>query len=1297
MNILKIFGYSKNELIGQNINILIPKLFHKSHDLILMEQFEKDKLKFFDELNKRQIYFPNFIKKEVYGVSKMKFLIELNINIYFVKTEENKIVYIFEVENYAPKEIDLIKNNNNYSKFCVLTDENFLIQTFTPNCLYGLKLTYNEINSNYCIINYIKQFQEDYLTAINNNSIAKYSHINKTELILEEKFSEQKTNQNISLNIKKKIKNDLLNKKYSKKCKITWIKDKSDFTKSNIFIEKKKTITNKNDIDIELNLFMEIQKIIIKDKLIGYYFFFSKIRNKTYNNMSYQLKKNEKTDSNNYLLKVKKYQCKFRTLIGTNIINFNKYQSKDENSNNNVKNIFCSLIINPTKVKDKLKKELNNFRKKERKKSLDKNSKVTFKQVEDNSPINNCSYTNKYFPGENDSTITGEFIPTYSTDFTIDIKNMSFYQVNKYNNQLEYLDFLKREAINKVNKYKELLKVISKNSENSNESEEYESDEDSYSNLNAINSSDDISSNNLIYDHYRKQSSMSNNADKNSIKTSKIQTKKTKKDFQNKNDENINDVSINKSVNKKYQNKNNITNNFYKVKLNKIHFMIYDFYKDMIVEGNKNEIVSKVEDIMSDTKNMESIDLDKDERLSFLKSYRNKNKKNNKETKDTKNIEKIDISQTNIIDEEKLFKKKVHEALNKHKDEPPIIKLKIFIILSYFILILLGIIILSYNLSNIYNTSESLILFKSIFFIRYCSQISVYYLREMTLLSFSVWRLKGGVYVNFTASDKEEFKALIKEQIKKLFKENQSLMETIFSSSLPFSEKSLKNITDHKLYIRMLNFTKVQFEYDILTALVNYNSAFYNLASSTATLDQNHTDLANYIYNNLNGYKNGMNILIDIFQYELITNLKFIIKNFMIGGIIILILFIIFYILIMKNFFSSIKTRGNYMKVFYGINENILKNIIENCENLLNKLKSSEEQKYNEEKTENESNDENDNLEEDKKKQNNNISQNNYLKSSLEKNDNNRVSSLGITFIAVYTIFTLIFYLYFIYNEYFLINTVNKAIENSNYCLAQNDYHIYIMELFNIYREFLFDNHTVIDNMSSIVYMEQSEKTFKKNFKYIGSKNVDNLKSLGLISNKSLCFYYINDFFDSSAKCETSIGLISTYDFSTFVYNFLEEIKISKNIVKDKLENEMVFGNLTEYNYLDYIKNPLVPPYYLYYTDPTISFRLDLFNNETIHFKLNIMFFNIILPYIQENRKGLYSILNIGNAHKNVTVFFLLFLIVVTLVYLFYFLPIVIFLNTIIYKTKNMLSIIPLNILASQNGVSELLDISKEK
>jgi WD40 repeat protein len=57
MNIIKIFGYSKNELIGKNINILIPKLFHKIHDLLLIKQFENDNLKLFDELNKKKYIF----------------------------------------------------------------------------------------------------------------------------------------------------------------------------------------------------------------------------------------------------------------------------------------------------------------------------------------------------------------------------------------------------------------------------------------------------------------------------------------------------------------------------------------------------------------------------------------------------------------------------------------------------------------------------------------------------------------------------------------------------------------------------------------------------------------------------------------------------------------------------------------------------------------------------------------------------------------------------------------------------------------------------------------------------------------------------------------------------------------------------------------------------------------------------------------------------------------------------------------------------------------------------------------
>ena len=55
------------------------------------------------------------------------------------------------------------------------------------------------------------------------------------------------------------------------------------------------------------------------------------------------------------------------------------------------------------------------------------------------------------------------------------------------------------------------------------------------------------------------------------------------------------------------------------------------------------------------------------------------------------------------------------------------------------------------------------------------------------------------------------------------------------------------------------------------------------------------------------------------------------------------------------------------------------------------------------------------------------------------------------------------------------------------------------------------------------------------------------------------------------------------------------------------------------------------------------------------------------------------------------------FYISVTLVYIFYFIPVIKYINNNIYKTKNMLSIIPLNVLSSQKGVLKLLNISPKK
>ena len=1307
MNTLKIFGYTKHELIGKHINILIPKLFHKIHNIIFVKENEKLKIKFFDKLNKKKLYYPDFIKKETYGITKMKFLIELILNIYFVRTEDNKFIYIIEIRNYNPIIIDLIKNVNSDLDYCVLTDQNFLIQTFTPNCLEFLKIDYSYINSNFSIINFIKEFQDDYLIEINKSWTSKFS-INRSDIYSDENYSKKKSfKSNFNPNIKKKIKNDLFAKKYSKKCKITWkfcnnlnisvsqIKSNlnskiiSDYLNKNSNSNINSNINDNNltkvqkDNNLEINIYMEIKKIIINQELLGYYFHFSKIKNKNLNNMSYILDNEEYKDNNNYSTKLKKYQCEFK--------------SKEKETKILKPNVFNSLIVKPSEIKEKDKKEINKYRKKERKQS-DKTKKVTFIDIEDNNPINNSSlssindiYDNnkQYSIGDNSMLITGDFIPTYSSHFLIDIKNLSFIEVTKTDDKKEYLDILKKEANDKIKIYQEQLQLSNNSEESIDESEEYETVEylSEHSNVDSSNVNSSINESNDI-----KMKKTKNFLEISKKSAHEIISKKSKKSFQN-NDEN--NIGINNMVSsKKIQKKNSLINNYYKVNLNNIHYMIYDFYKDMIVEGNKNEVVSKIETILTNSKNDNSNDLPKIIYSFFsIFNFINKTKKNIKEKKNK-------VAEINKkINEEKIFKNKIYEALNKKKDEPAIKKLKYFTLLSYSVMILYGILCIILDLQFLSSAKKALYSIKNTIIIKYCSQISVYYLREMTLLNFKVEEIKGGNYCNFASKDKDDYRNLIKDKIGELFIESQSSISFLYSSSISLSKNSTNFLSNYTLNLEISRIPKIVINYDILTALMQYSGSFYNLATTTSTIEQNHTDLFRYIYNNLNEYKKGLNILIDLFIQELQRILNIIIILVITVGLLIFIFFFVIYILVIVNFLSSIQTRGNYMKVFYGINENILKNLISNCEKLINKLKSSEDQRKNEDETLEDSVEDKKDIEENQKIQRNSINKSSNLNYSIE--NHNITSYIGIIFVILYGLFSLISYAFFIYNGIYMINTLKQSIIVSNFCQKMENYHLGIIEYFNIYREFIFDNQSIIYNMNSFDYLNKYEKEvlleIYEDTIYLDLNSEILLSKNDSYTNKSLCNYYINDFFDSSVDCEETIGLISQYDFNSLVYNFFEDIKIKKNVIKYKLKNENILGNLTEYNYSEYINNLLIPRNSDTNSEGKALFRLDLFNNDTIHANLNIMFFSIILPYIEEHRKNIYNILTIDKAETYLIIITIVFGVIVTLIFISYFIPVINHINNEIYKTKNMLSIIPLDIILMQNGVSNLLKIKNDK
>ena len=1327
MNICKIFGYSKNEIIGQNINFLFPKIIRKKNELLTIQQYENHMLKIFNDLKAKKAYFPEIISKDLYGITKMRFLIELKLNIYFVKTEENKLVYIIEILNYNPLKIDLINNFNNNSKFCILTDDNFIIQSFTSNCYEYLRLNYEYIDSNINIANFIKQFNEDYLSFLNNSIESKHSYSNNNGIYSEEKLNEKnQIRNNITSLVKAKPKNEMLIKKFSKKTKITWklldelnlinspkiykrysknitqtksnnskkIKTEinkcnnnlsssnNNYFEKNIYENEKNSASNEKEID----LYMEIDKIIVKKELLGYYFYFTRPTKKNLVNISYIIPNSKKKDGKNNFINLRKYQCKFKEINNSS----EEYKLGFDRSSMN-----CSLIVKPNKYINKNDK----FNDRSPKVSLkeneeDKNSSNFSSLICKKSEINDDVFEVKPDNKNNTGIITGEFVPQISTHFSINIDRMSYFEVTgEDEDSYNYEEYLRKEAYNKIEEFQKLMKKkSSKGSDSSSEEfEEMESDEISYSDVSNIKKE---SSNSYSHSNSFPQSPKNNNKSPNFEKR-KSQRIKIEKDNS--------EINLNNNKRIFQQKKISLINNYYKVDLKNVRYWIFDYHKDMIVLGNKNLIVSKVESIINDLKNKDPLTGLGYKALSFLSiinKNKNKNHKDNineesdiKESSDNNANKNIVLEKKKTINENKIIERKIYEALNRNEDEIPIKRLKIFVMLCYIAMMVYCCLLIIFDLLYIGYYKECLNMIKNLMMIKYCSHISIYYLRELTLLNFDMNEIEGGEYWNIPDNSKDNYVYLIKDELIKLLVENQSLMKIVYSSSLSISDNALKNISETILNIKMLSYPKtINIKFDIYTALMQYNSAFYNLASSTSDIKQNHTDLYNYIYNNLNGYKTAINILIDLFESELEIYRYNIFVVFSITCVLLIVSALIADYFILQNSNSAIETRGKYMKVFYGINENFLNMLIFNCETLLNKLKSSEEQRYHEEETLYESIN-------DKMTFKKNLSKKQLFQNSdLNYDDNkikNRDSTYSILFISFFIMFTIISYSNFVFSAKYIFKISTKSITIAKIWFKIQDYHLEVINMFNSYREFLFDNQSFIDDMIALDYIVQAERkeltSLPEDKKYIQAnyKKLVNAKE-HLTYNDDLCAFYINDFFDSSDMCSEEIGLITKYDIYHLVFYFVEEIKIKKNIVRYKLKYENIVGNLTEYKYLDYLEDENIPKKGKYNN----LFRLNLFNDDEIHSRLNLIFFSIILPFIQDNRKRDFNYFSIDKEDKFLILVNTIFISILSFLFFFHFLPVINYINNIIYKTKNMLSIIPLSILSTHNGVKELFNLS---
>jgi hypothetical protein len=181
LSVCSIFGYSKEELIGHPYDYLLPELFCLFHKNDLKHKVDDFKKKLLIKNTKNP---SDSWTVEPYIRNKMKYLVPLKIRWNLVSSEEEIIYAIGKiiVDNKTPIELE-------QEIVYILTNKNLIIQNFTPNAPKLLFLQSSAINNNLDITEFIKEFNEDYISNIDHLDIKEsyISNISNNSTIIKKK------------------------------------------------------------------------------------------------------------------------------------------------------------------------------------------------------------------------------------------------------------------------------------------------------------------------------------------------------------------------------------------------------------------------------------------------------------------------------------------------------------------------------------------------------------------------------------------------------------------------------------------------------------------------------------------------------------------------------------------------------------------------------------------------------------------------------------------------------------------------------------------------------------------------------------------------------------------------------------------------------------------------------------------------------------------------------------------------------------------------------------------------------
>ena len=1317
-NLCNLLGYTKNELLGKHVNFLLPKIFDQKHREVIKQKSEEHKLDFFERLYTNSIYSPDFIEKDIYCISKSKLLIPLTVKIYLVNNEENELVYIAEFNKESNSSYDLLKkiNNSDVPKHCVLTDKNFIIQSFTANCLNFLKFKYEDIGANYNILNFIKQFRSDFISAVNASSTNRFSHMMNTGIFsLKDSCKELKTYQNFNNSYntstknakncvsdvkKNKLRKEIFNKKYSKKCKVTWNNETDEFINTTKIMQKyhhfKNSIVNHESIisyddfkllkHYEKDLYMETKSIILGNKLIGYYFYFTSLYFPKPNSFFNYTVENRQTNIDQKIenQKSKKYQVIMKSK--------NFFDTMKDREQKHVKKLENSGTLSDNKDKDEfsqiqfLRKSVQNPRVKFKRKNsrtciLDETKEQIFQK-----------------PREDDTIINGDFVPTNPFFLDFNSRDYSYIPLNSFKlDKLKEIQIEAEEKMNKIIKIKfEKKRIIRKifNSDSDSEEEE-ESKEGNFTSSSIFSSTSNFNNDKLSpkSGELSKQNSI--------IKKNRIDRKIQNANF-NKKIEDMGNLFLgrNKAQIKKILKRSSISikdneyYNYYKINLRRIKFMQYNYQKEMI-EEKLHTNYSEIDNIIYNIKKANPVEIGRDEDYPYIRIKSQKKEKKDEKDKIEKHKNKEEIFK--IMDKNKILKRKIVEAINNYKDEMPVKKLKFLSLISFIVMFTYGLSNYLFNTSYFTTFQELIILIQSSLGLKYCNLLSIFYIRELILLNFNMNGIKGGSYIKFPANNKTKYHEYIKDKLKNLYIENHGFVKVVLGSPYHISKNSSYYLTEELYNMKFImpdNHIRTV-KYDMKKIILAYNTAFSNLAGANTILEQNHTDVFNYFQNSFNEFEKGFDTLYDVYNYELEilrNNIKlylYLIVSF------VFISYSLIYFFGLKYFLSSNIIRIGYIKIFYNINSKTLKDLIKNCLAFIKKFKSDKkgESTRNEEE---EGDEENISIK-------NKIKFNDFNENALNeaendhKNKNIYFSYLSLAFIFLFFIFIAFLFGYFVFISNYFYELYRQSLQISIFSKNFLTFQFIPMKIYNAYREFIFDNISVISNTTPYDYLRLGEDGVY-NLLHLATINANPILGQMMKTNQTIieilkknwCELESIEYFNLTDECNGKFGYLSRFDSDKAIRYFIEQLRIKKNIVKYMLDSYNIIGNLTEYNETEIIN------LYNEISDNNTIFRLDLFNNEKIHSNVNFLYFNIILQNIEKSRDFI-NLYTISGKDSYFILLIIIYTLSLSLLIVLFYIPVIKFLNKQIYKAKNILSIVPINVLLYQKSNINLFKFFNEQ